>query len=443
MDGLTRYGRRCLGRYLALVRPWATGGWEDRDPAASLDSWLADDGQPGDDPEGLTPPDLPGVEGLDLPERRIAALLASLSLDAPLAALLHHLHPGSTPALFPMEFVVQAVDPSGRDAGPLRGALTKAGRLAADGWIEFPDSSGTFLAAGHRLAALVRHARSGRDDLPPAKAGPPPWLVPMDAASGVKWHVLSNLACTGLDETVRWWRYRQRVFAAWGFRGIAGDPSGGIIAIFHGPPGTGCREAAAETARRCGVPLLRVEAGRMMSRWIGETELRLSRVFEHARHTGSGLLFEDAEHLFAGRTSVSSSNDRYANLTVDVFLSELDRSTGLVIITTGNLAAIDPAVARRAQVKVPFLLPDADRRAALWTRLAADSGMAGLDAATATRLGHDHAFSPGEIHAALVRAHVLAADRGQPAGPADVVEACRSIAEGRGDTVRERRANHG
>jgi SpoVK/Ycf46/Vps4 family AAA+-type ATPase len=162
-------------------------------------------------------------------------------------------------------------------------------------------------------------------------------------------------------------------------------------------------------ATELGIALYRVDLSQIVSKWVGETEKNLARLFAEARHGHAVLLFDEADSLFGKRTEVKSANDRYANLEVNFLLQKLDHFDGIAILTTNALTGIDEAFLRRLQFRVDFDAPDADARVELWRRhLPAAEHLAGdvdLD-----DIAERWEFSGGNIRNAAIRAAFLAAE---------------------------------
>ncbi|MGH2901961.1 MAG: ATP-binding protein, partial [Solirubrobacteraceae bacterium] len=141
-------------------------------------------------------------------------------------------------------------------------------------------------------------------------------------------------------------RHRKTVYEKWGFdRSIT--TARGITALFQGSPGTGKTMVAGVIARDLGLELYRVDVSRITSKWIGETEKNLGSLFDAAEDGQVMLLFDEADALFAKRTEVKTSVDRYANMEVNYLLQRLDSFEGIAILTTNFGSAIDPAFRRR------------------------------------------------------------------------------------------------
>ncbi|MBA3396909.1 MAG: ATP-binding protein, partial [Deltaproteobacteria bacterium] len=165
-----------------------------------------------------------------------------------------------------------------------------------------------------------------------------------------------DLTDTLLELTARV-RHRKLVYEQWGFDKTL-TTARGITALFQGSPGTGKTMVAGVIARDLGLELYRVDVSRITSKWIGETEKNLSSLFDAAEDGQVMLLFDEADSLFAKRTDVKTSVDRYANMEVNYLLQRLDTFEGIAILTTNFGNAIDPAFKRRLTYRVTFPFPD-------------------------------------------------------------------------------------
>jgi SpoVK/Ycf46/Vps4 family AAA+-type ATPase len=206
--------------------------------------------------------------------------------------------------------------------------------------------------------------------------------------------------------------HRKTVLDDWGFDAKLAT-SRGLTALFYGPPGTGKTLVAGLIARELGLELYRIDLSRVMSKWIGETEKNLGEVFDAAEDGQVVLLFDEADSLFAKRTEVKTSNDRYANLEVNYLLQRLDSFEGIAILTTNLDGSIDPAFKRRLSMRLHFPFPDEDLRKRLWA--------AHIPAATPTardfdfdELARRFPLSGGYIRNSAVRAAYLAAQADVP-----------------------------
>ncbi|MBL9013611.1 MAG: AAA family ATPase [Myxococcales bacterium] len=207
-------------------------------------------------------------------------------------------------------------------------------------------------------------------------------------------------------------RHRHHVLEEWGFRGKLAKGIG-VAALFHGPPGTGKTMVASLIARELGQELYQVDISRMVSKWIGETEKNLAKVFDAAEGANVMLLFDEADSLFSKRTAVTTSNDRHANAEVNYLLQRVERFEGVCILTTNFERSIDTAFKRRLAFRIEFPMPNEKERTELWRRMVPRTANIARDVDFA-KLATSYELAGGNIRNALLRAAFLAADRGEP-----------------------------
>jgi SpoVK/Ycf46/Vps4 family AAA+-type ATPase len=222
--------------------------------------------------------------------------------------------------------------------------------------------------------------------------------------------VLPEDIVDSLRELISRVRHRKKVYEGWGFdRSIT--TARGITALFQGSPGTGKTMVAGVIARELGLEMYRVDVSRISSKWLGETEKNLGALFDAAEDGQVMLLFDEADSLFAKRTEVKSSNDRYANMEVNYLLQRLDSFEGIAILTTNFGTSIDPAFKRRLTYRVTFPFPDEEMREQLWRSLIPPQvpieGRINF-----ARLAQRFRLSGGYIRNAALRAAFLAAEEG-------------------------------
>jgi hypothetical protein len=163
-------------------------------------------------------------------------------------------------------------------------------------------------------------------------------------------------------------RQRAKVYEGWGF-GRSGARGLGISVLFAGASGTGKTLAAEVLAHDLGVDLYRIDLSQVVSKYIGETEKNLRRVFSAAEHGGCALLFDEADAIFGKRSEVKDSHDRYANIEVSYLLQRMESYRGIAILTTNHRSALDPAFLRRLRFVIEFPFPDEAQRRAIWQRV--------------------------------------------------------------------------
>jgi SpoVK/Ycf46/Vps4 family AAA+-type ATPase len=144
---------------------------------------------------------------------------------------------------------------------------------------------------------------------------------------------------------------------------------GGFVALFNGPPGTGKSQTAVILANELNRMLICVDLSRIQDKYVGETPKNLSRIFDEAERSQSIILFDEADALFARRTDVKTSNDRYANSEVNYLLTRLETFVGVAILTTNLEKSLDEAFARRILFQVQFECPGEKERQVLWRKL--------------------------------------------------------------------------
>jgi hypothetical protein len=217
-------------------------------------------------------------------------------------------------------------------------------------------------------------------------------------------------------------RHRTQVYETWGFadrssRGL------GISALFAGPSGTGKTTAAEVLAYELRLDLFRIDLSQVISKYIGETEKNLSRVFDAAEQGAAVLLFDEADALFGKRTEVKDSHDRYANVEVSYLLQRMEAYRGLAILTTNRKTALDAAFLRRIRFVVEFPFPEVAQRAEMWRHIFPPrTPTDGLNIERLARLR----VSGGNIHNIAMGAAFLAADSGQPVRMEHVLAATRT-----------------
>jgi len=242
--------------------------------------------------------------------------------------------------------------------------------------------------------------------------------------SGVCWEdlVLPDLQRQVLREMAAHVRQRSTVYDRWGFA-AKGSRGLGISALFAGPSGTGKTMAAEVLANELRLDLYRIDLSSVVSRYIGETEKNLRRVFDAAEESGAILLFDEADALFGKRSEVKDSHDRYANIEVSYLLQRMEAYRGLAILTTNLKSALDTAFLRRLRFVVQFPFPDQAQRAEIWRRIfPAATPTEGLDVLKLAKLN----IPGGNIRNVAMNAAFLAADTGEPVRMRHLVAGARS-----------------
>lgn len=166
-----------------------------------------------------------------------------------------------------------------------------------------------------------------------------------------------------LEDINTWIEHQHTIMEDWGLKRILKP---GYRALFYGPPGTGKTLAATLLGKKNNMDVYRVDLSMIVSKYIGETEKNLSKVFDLAENRNWILFFDEADALFGKRTSTNTSNDRHANQEVAYLLQRIEDFPGIVILATNLKSNIDEAFARRFQSIIYFPMPDEELRATLW-----------------------------------------------------------------------------
>lgn len=180
-----------------------------------------------------------------------------------------------------------------------------------------------------------------------------------------------------LEEINTWITGSDVIMEEWGLKRILKP---GYRTLFYGPPGTGKTLAATLLGKRNEMDVYRVDLSMIVSKYIGETEKNLARIFDMAENRRWILFFDEADALFGKRTSTQSSNDRHANQEVAYLLQRIEDFPGTVILATNLRSNIDEAFSRRFQSLVYFPMPDEDIRCELWKKMLPTAWLADRDA---------------------------------------------------------------
>lgn len=230
--------------------------------------------------------------------------------------------------------------------------------------------------------ALRAAARRAAQRPPGTPLGPALWDAARDAArprledlaeriavrSGWDDLVLPPARLATLREIAAQVGGRLRVYEEWGFRDRLSARGLGITALFAGASGTGKTLAAEVVAGALSLDLYRIDLSAVVSKYIGETEKNLRRIFDAAEAGGAVLLFDEADALFGKRSEVKDSHDRYANVEVSYLLQRMESYAGLAVLTTNMKQNLDQAFLRRIRFVVDFPFPGIEERTAIWSR---------------------------------------------------------------------------
>ena len=220
--------------------------------------------------------------------------------------------------------------------------------------------------------------------------------------------VLPNDQKQMLSEMIAMIRHRGQVLGKWGL-GQKLTSSHGVCALFAGPPGTGKTMAAEVIASKLGIDLYRIDLSTIVSKYIGETEKNLEKIFTAAERSNAILFFDEADAIFGKRSEVKDAHDRYANMEVGYLLQRMERYDGVTILATNLRANLDDAFTRRLHFAIDFPFPDEAQRLLMWQTLFPRGApcMGELDFAG---LARQHKVTGGVIRNIVVNACYLAAD---------------------------------
>jgi SpoVK/Ycf46/Vps4 family AAA+-type ATPase len=217
-------------------------------------------------------------------------------------------------------------------------------------------------------------------------------------------------------------RERHKVYEQWGFSQTM-NRGFGISALFAGESGTGKTMAAEVIANDLQLNLYRIDLSAVVSKYIGETEKNLRKVFDAAERGGAILLFDEADALFGKRSEVKDSHDRYANIEINYLLQRMEEFSGLAILATNMKSALDTAFIRRLRFIVKFPFPGLKERKQIWEKaLPPQTPRRGLDFERLARLN----ISGGNIHSIALQAAFIAAQNGQTVTMPVLIAAVRS-----------------
>jgi SpoVK/Ycf46/Vps4 family AAA+-type ATPase len=203
---------------------------------------------------------------------------------------------------------------------------------------------------------------------------------------------------------------RSKVYGEWGFEAKSSRGLG-ITVLFSGSSGTGKTMAADVLANELQLDLFRIDLSSVVSKYIGETEKNLRRVFDAAEGGGAILFFDEADALFGKRSEVKDSHDRYANIEISYLLQRMENYSGLAILSTNMKKALDPAFTRRIRFMVEFPFPDQKSREEIWKHIfPTNTPTNNLNLKHLANLN----ITGGNIHNMALYASFLAANEGVP-----------------------------
>ncbi|MPZ49075.1 MAG: AAA family ATPase [Dehalococcoidia bacterium] len=373
-----------------------------------------------------------GGQDSDLDLSLVAGDLVTGLEDHPLPVFL--CDRASTPAHLPFDLHLQFDYPM-----PAFEARQKSWRLA--GGIE-PDEA-VLLAAMYRLGArevrsTVEMARSlahleGRDsttlgDLKQAartQSQPRLTSLAQKITPHYTWDdiVLPDDRMAQLREIANQVLYQHVVYEDWGLAGKS-TLGRGVAALFAGQSGTGKTMAADVIANDLGLDVYKIDLSGLVSKYIGETEKNLARVFEEASDTNAILFFDEADAVFGKRSEVRDSHDRYANIEVSYLLQKMEEYDGIVILATNLRANLDEAFLRRMRAIVEFPFPEVEDRLRIWQRTLSPGAPLAKDV-DLQFMAHQFRIAGGNIRNIVLLAAFLAASEEAPIGMTHLIHGAK------------------
>lgn len=205
--------------------------------------------------------------------------------------------------------------------------------------------------------------------------------------------VLDYQVAADLDEINTWIASNRTIMESWGLSRFL---KAGYRCLFYGPPGTGKTLVATLLGKKNEMDVYRIDLSMIVSKYIGETEKNLAKVFDLAENRNWILFFDEADALFGKRTSTNTSNDRHANQEVAYLLQRIEDFPGTVILATNLRSNIDEAFSRRFQSVIYFPMPTEEMRAELWRKMLPPDWL-GKDAAELIAIAAETELSGGSI----------------------------------------------
>ena len=214
---------------------------------------------------------------------------------------------------------------------------------------------------------------------------------------------------------------QEKVYEQWGM-GAKLSTGRGLKALFYGSSGTGKTMAATVIAAQLGIDLFKVDLSTLVSKWVGETEKNLDRVFTEAEKSHAIILFDEADSLFGKRGNVEKGTDRYSNMEVNYLLQRFEEYDGVVVLTSNFPRGIDDAFSRRMHFMINFPTPDEEMRLRLWkSMIPAQLPLA--DDVDLERLAHQFDLSGGNVKNIVLGASFIAAVNDAPVTMLDFMRA--------------------
>jgi SpoVK/Ycf46/Vps4 family AAA+-type ATPase len=272
----------------------------------------------------------------------------------------------------------------------------------------------TRMQSGHNLTALARK------------------ITPKHTWDNI---ILPTNQLTQLREVCNQVKYHHIVCNQWGFDQTL-SLGKGINVLFSGSPGTGKTMAAEVIANELQLDIYKIDLSQIVSKYIGETEKNLDRVFTAAENANAILLFDEADALFGKRSEVKDAHDRYANLEVAYLLQKMEEYEGITILTTNLRQNLDEAFTRRIRFIIEFPLPEADHRLQIWQRIFPKQTPLEEDV-DLNLIAQKFQLAGGSIRNIAVAAAFLAAEEGHSVGLKHLLQAIKREFQKMGRLVNE------
>lgn len=334
------------------------------------------------------------IDGLTMLEMDLLACTVLSEMQPRLAWMIQDLQSNINQPYMTLALIQALLAIDGKDVARLREHLLPFGSLRLRKLITV-DGSGPFqiLKPGKGVIAHLL-------EIPDYEAPPGATLVQRSAT----WDdlVLAEDRKLMIREFMNWIHEEPTVVGDWG-----GQAIGGPVALFAGRSGTGKTFAALAIASELGWPLYQVDLGKLVSKYIGETEKNLNALFDATHGQAMVLQFDEVDSIMGKRGDLREARDRYANMEVSHLLSRIEQHRGPCILTTNLREQLDSAFYRRFQAVVEFPQPDADARTQLWQKLLPPRAPL-ADDVDPTELGRAVSLSGGNIRNAALHAAYLA-----------------------------------
>ncbi|MGI0484859.1 AAA family ATPase [Pantanalinema rosaneae CENA516] len=230
-------------------------------------------------------------------------------------------------------------------------------------------------------------------------------------------------------------KYQHIVYGQWGFERKL-SLGKGLNALFTGPPGTGKTMTAEVIAGDLGLDLYKIDLSQVVSKYIGETEKNLNRIFTAAEQTNAILFFDEADALFGKRSEVKDAHDRYANIEIAYLLQKMEEYEGITILTTNLVQNLDEAFTRRIRFIVEFPFPDGEHRLKIWQQVFPQETPISPDVDFAA-ISEQFKLAGGNIRNIALSAAFLAAEAGEPVGMTHLLQSTRRELQKMGRLINE------